>query len=153
MVSFYQIKEGFLGKTPDVEQYPQNVTEENKSDDKITRSYDGRWYFVQLAGVIGAFAVALGAYGSHALHPRPDVSQERKDIFDTGNFYHFIHALTLLGAPLTNKPTLVGVFMLLGICLFCGSCYITGITGNFQVAAATPFGGISFILGWTCMIL
>ena len=32
---------------------------------------------------------------------------DRKKVYDTANFYHFVHTLALLGVPLTKRPVLV----------------------------------------------
>ena len=33
--------------------------------------------------------------------------QDMKKVYDTANFYHFLHTLALLGVPLTKRPYLV----------------------------------------------
>jgi hypothetical protein len=65
--------------------------------------------FVRLAGLFGASAVALGAYGAHRSYPK-DRADELKPIFETGNRYHFLHTLALLGIPLCKNPKLVCLF-------------------------------------------
>lgn len=67
-------------------------------------SYPGN-NWVRLAGLSGAIAVGMGAYGAHGLK---DIPEQRKAVFETANRYHFIHALALLAVPLVNKPNLVG---------------------------------------------
>ena len=32
---------------------------------------------------------------------------DRKKVYDTANFYHFIHTLAILAVPLTKRPVLV----------------------------------------------
>ncbi|XP_023227758.1 transmembrane protein 256-like [Centruroides sculpturatus] len=141
MVSFKRLTED--------EMKAYSVDDNEQSNKFRIRSND----FVRIAGIIGALAVVFGAFGNHVLDPNKEISDERKKVFAIGNFYHFVHALALLGIPLTNKPTVVGLFFLTGISIFCGSCYITGITGNEGIAKITPYGGIAFILGWLCMLL
>ena len=80
--------------------------------------------WVRLAGLSGAAAVALGAYGAHCelklsvyslqvfwisflLAFRAEANPEMKKIYDTANFYHFVHTLALLAVPLTKRPKLV----------------------------------------------
>lgn len=63
---------------------------------------------VRLAGVSGALAVALGAYGAHVLFKKDDVPEELKEAFDRANHYHLLHTLALLATPLTRRPGLVG---------------------------------------------
>lgn len=66
-------------------------------------SYPGN-NWVRLAGLSGALAVALSAYGAHGLK---DLPERRKTVFDTASKYHFIHALAMLAVPLCNRPHLV----------------------------------------------
>jgi len=60
--------------------------------------------FVRLAGLSGASAVALGAYGAHTFTAE---RQEMKRVYDTANFYHFVHSLALFAVPLARRPALV----------------------------------------------
>lgn len=64
-------------------------------------------FLVRLAGISGALAVALGAYGAHVLFKRDDIPEERKEAFDRANHYHCLHTLAILAAPLTRRPALV----------------------------------------------
>ncbi|XP_076324128.1 transmembrane protein 256 homolog [Tachypleus tridentatus] len=95
----------------------------------------------------------MGAYGAHAFYPRKDVPDELKQVFETANRYHFLHSLALLAVPLTRKPVLVGTLLLLGMGIFCGSCYIYALTGNKSAGKFTPYGGNLLILGWLTMLL
>ncbi|KAG0426653.1 hypothetical protein HPB47_026248 [Ixodes persulcatus] len=108
---------------------------------------------VRLAGVSGALAVALGAYGAHVLFKKDDVPEELKEAFDRANHYHLLHTLALLATPLTRRPGLVGSLLTAGMTLFCGSCYIHALTGNEQIKMAAPFGGTVLILAWLSMLL
>lgn len=63
-------------------------------------------YFIRLAGLSGAAAVILGAYGAH--RPFPENSEvDLRKIFETANRYHFFHTIALLGVPLSRSPILV----------------------------------------------
>ncbi|CAG2251293.1 transmembrane protein 256 homolog isoform X1 [Mytilus edulis] len=111
-------------------------------------------HFVRLAGLSGAVAVAMSAYGAHGF--KDDESKEmaqRKKIFDSGNHMHLIHSLALLGSPLTRRPVLVGSLLTLGILVFSGSCYYNAMTGDKRVRMITPYGGMAFILAWLAMML
>ena len=37
---------------------------------------------------------------------------DMKKVYDTANFYHFLHTLALLGVPLTRRPYLVSTVAL-----------------------------------------
>jgi len=45
-------------------------------------------------GISGALAVALGAFGAHALEGQ--LSPKRVETFSTASFYHFVHTIGLL---------------------------------------------------------
>ena len=107
-----------------------------------------------LAGVSGAIAVGLGAFGAHGLEPIL-IKNGRLDTFETAVSYHFYHTLGLLGLGILAmiKPSWKGLSfaawgMFLGILIFSGSLYILSLTGITWLGAITPIGGIGFILGW-----
>ncbi|XP_068904486.1 transmembrane protein 256 homolog isoform X1 [Tenebrio molitor] len=108
--------------------------------------------FVRLAGLFGASAVALGAYGAHRSYPK-DRADELKPIFETGNRYHFLHTLALLGIPLCKNPKLSGSLIILGTTLFSGACYYHAFTGDNKFGKLAPVGGTILIVGWLTMIL
>ncbi|XP_043190165.1 transmembrane protein 256 homolog [Amphibalanus amphitrite] len=107
---------------------------------------------VQLAGVSGAAAVALGAYGAHKLRAG-DHNPELVQVFDTANRYHMLHSLALLGAPLCRRPGLVAALLSSGILVFSGTCYYYALTGDKSVRRFTPYGGMLLIAGWLAMAL
>ena len=108
--------------------------------------------------VIGAaclgLAVMLGAFGAHVLRARLDAYS--MGIYERAVFYHFIHAIGLLVAPVlvrTNalrEPagTLVCALLAAGIVLFSGSLYLLAVTGVRWLGAVTPIGGLCFIAAW-----
>lgn len=106
--------------------------------------------FIRIAGISGALAVALGAYGAHGMKGQ---SVEVKHTFDTGSRYHFIHTLALLAVPLTRNPTLVGSLLTAGMLLFSGTCYFSSLTGITTLNRLAPIGGMALIAGWACMAL
>lgn len=120
-------------------------------------------FFLQLAAVMGGLAVALGAFGAHAL--KRVASEAVVNIFETGVRYQFYHvfALALAGIlfrDFSNKWMLwAGNLFLTGIILFSGSLYIltwlkaSSKQGLDWVGIITPFGGIAFIAGWVCMFI
>jgi uncharacterized membrane protein YgdD (TMEM256/DUF423 family) len=78
--------------------------------------------FVRLAGVSGALALSLGAYGAHGerepfthynastagLHGREDISARQKQSFDTANRLHLVHSAVLLAAGNFHYPRVSG---------------------------------------------
>ncbi len=114
--------------------------------------------FLALASFLGALAVALGAFGAHALRRR--LSRETIETFQTGVHYQMYHSLALVGVALAfqrtpSSPLLAasGWFFVLGILLFSGSLYLLTLTRLRWLGAITPLGGVAFIVGWLCLLL
>lgn len=59
-------------------------------------------HFIKIAGVSGALAVILAAYGAHGHKMAGD-----PETLKTGNLIHFYHTLVLLAIPLCKRPALV----------------------------------------------
>ena len=112
--------------------------------------------FLLLASIFGALAVALGAFGAHALENR--LSADLLSTYEVGVRYHFYHALALLGVvavisrwPEANVAVWAGWLFAIGIVIFSGSLYILAFTGIRWLGAITPIGGAAFIAGWICL--
>ena len=103
---------------------------------------------LRIAALLGFLAVALGAFGAHGL--KNVLNQNgTAAIWEKAVFYHFIHAVMLF--VLANRsPFRAGPWFsfLIGIVLFSGSLYVLALTNIKALGAITPFGGISFIVGW-----
>ena len=115
-------------------------------------------YFLSLAAGSGLLAVALGAFGAHALRDRLD--DYARGVFETAVQYHFFHSLALLGVGLLALQlpgsTLLrssGVAFLVGIFVFSGSLYVLSMTGQRWLGAITPIGGVAFMVGWACLAI
>lgn len=109
--------------------------------------------FVALGALAAALAVALGAFGAHAL--RAKLPADLLAVYRTGVEYHFYHALglVLVGLALQHLPEngplkAAGWAMLAGIVLFSGSLYLLATTGIRALGAVTPVGGVAFIAAW-----
>ena len=114
--------------------------------------------FFTIASILGGLAVALGAFGAHALKAR--LSANLLETFETGVRYHFYHALALglvIVAiqlwPKTNLPVIAGWLFVAGVVIFSGSLYLLAFTGIRWLGAITPIGGVAFIAGWVCLAL
>jgi uncharacterized membrane protein YgdD (TMEM256/DUF423 family) len=112
--------------------------------------------FFLLGALLAALAVALGAFGAHALKAR--LPTERQETFETGVRYQMYHSLGLLLAafaagrwPGSNLPAIAGWLFLAGIFLFSGSLYTLVLGEKRWLGAITPFGGLAFIAGWLCL--
>jgi len=108
--------------------------------------------WARIASILMVVAVMLGAFGAHGL--KSYLSPEMMKVYQTGVFYHMIHALGLFAvAWLTTlssdfKIRLAGVFHVFGIVLFSGSLYVMAIADMKWFGRITPIGGVSFIMGW-----
>ena len=105
------------------------------------------------ASLLMALAVALGAFGAHALKAR--LAPEMLAIWQTGVTYHAWHALALLalGLLLLHAPDSAALryaawLFIAGIALFSGGLYLLALGAPRWVGAITPLGGLAFIAGW-----
>lgn len=105
-----------------------------------------------LGAIAALLAVAAGAFGTHALADR--IAPARLATFETGARYQMYHALALLIAagaaarwPGSNAST-AAIFFLIGIVVFCGTCYALALGSPRWLGAVTPIGGLSFMIGW-----
>jgi uncharacterized membrane protein YgdD (TMEM256/DUF423 family) len=74
-------------------------------------------------------------------------------IWQTAVFYHFIHAVMLFVlAERKPFPAFAWWSFLAGILIFSGSLYLLAVTNVLWLGAITPIGGVSFIIGWCCLI-
>ncbi|GJQ09818.1 hypothetical protein GpartN1_g1609.t1 [Galdieria partita] len=112
-------------------------------------------FWFKVAGVSGAAAVGLGAFGAHGLRARV-TDPYLLEIWNRAANYHQIHSLAICAAAYCanndGKPAFVAASLFtLGIALFSGSLYTLTLTGNRKWGAVTPFGGLGFILGWLAL--
>ncbi len=112
---------------------------------------------IVITAILGALAVAFGAFGAHAL--KDVLSSDAMSWYQTANLYHFIHVLAILctvSSLRRHKSTnrnLPSYFFLIGIILFSGSLYTMSFISledgsTSWLGPITPIGGIFFILGW-----
>ena len=107
----------------------------------------------RIAALFGLLAVALGAFGAHSLKHLLAENQTAT-IWEKAVFYHFIHAVMLFILAERRPFQICPWFsFLVGILLFSGSLYVLALTNNRWLGAVTPFGGVGFIVGWTCLLL
>lgn len=104
--------------------------------------------WIKIGAISGFLAVALGAFGAHSL--KSIVTPEMLETYRTGVLYHLIHSAVILAIGFYGNERLriAAIFFLLGIILFSFSLYIYSITGIKAFAIITPFGGVSFLIGW-----
>lgn len=123
--------------------------------------------------ILGVSAVALGAFGAHAL--RGTLSPQQAEIWHTAVQYHFWHTLAFALAAMMPRPcekygqddrfltvalrksapafaahAAMWLFFV-GVVLFCGSLYALALGAPSWTGAITPVGGVCFIIGWIAL--
>jgi len=112
-------------------------------------------------GTVGALLAGLGvgagAFGAHGLRDRLDPASMAT--FETAVRYQMIHGLAVLIAAQRSGHTPgpaarnAGIFFTAGIVLFSGSLYALALGAPRAVGVITPFGGLSFLVGWALLAL
>jgi len=108
-----------------------------------------------VAALNGLVAVAAGAFGAHALQSRLD--SHALQVFETGARYQMYHALAIGLAAFAIRgdaaalAQIAAALFLTGIVLFSGSLYLLALIGTRGFGLVTPFGGVSFLLGWAVL--
>ncbi len=107
----------------------------------------------------GFLAVALGAFGAHAL--KAILDDYGTGIWDTAVQYQMFHATAILIIGVLMSTKLIGnvatlkwaaILMNLGILFFSGSLYVLALSGIKTLGAITPIGGVLFLTGWILII-
>ncbi len=107
----------------------------------------------RLAAALCFLAVALGAFGAHALRSMLE-SHGMLDVWNKAVLYHFIHAIALFMLALFGTANRGAWWLLFaGIFLFSGSLYAIALTNLRWLGALTPLGGICFLAGWAWLVV
>ena len=112
--------------------------------------------FIRIAAILGFLAVALGAFGAHALRAR--LTPDQLTIYHTAVLYHFVHALALFGVGILAERhgsvplQVTGWAFTVGVVLFSGSLYALAVSGVRLLGAITPLGGLAFLVGWASLV-
>lgn len=108
---------------------------------------------VLLGALFAGLAVALGAFGAHALKDQLDA--RALEVFDTGVRYQLAHSLALLAcAALGDRGRRTGAAawcFTAGIVLFSGSLYGLALADWKWLGPVTPLGGVAFLAGWVAL--
>ncbi len=114
--------------------------------------------FLKVSILFAVTSVLFGAFGAHAL--KEIIDEKHLLTFETGVRYQFYHAFGLMLASMlykeyNNKFTLWACrFFVIGVFLFSGSLYALSVLNESYhfIGAITPFGGLSFIIGWLLLL-
>lgn len=112
--------------------------------------------FLVVGAVAALLAVALGAFGAHALRSKLD--DKAMANYQTGVQYQMYHAGGLMVVGLLGHWAIAGTLLLwagwlfvAGVVLFSGSLYVLSVTGKKKWGMVTPLGGVAFIAGWALL--
>jgi uncharacterized membrane protein YgdD (TMEM256/DUF423 family) len=122
-------------------------------------------FWIFLAALLGGLSVVAGAVGAHAFPDQQALAVPLR-IFNTGQQYHALHALALLGVALVLQQsegrrtgfsslllhTAAAAFTI-GIVCFSGGIYVQVANGLASSAGIVPFGGVAFLTGWAAFAI
>jgi uncharacterized membrane protein YgdD (TMEM256/DUF423 family) len=101
-----------------------------------------------IAGLMGATAVALGAFGAHGLKLTLQQIPDAAGWWNTATQYLLIHAIAV-GAIQSTRSTYL---WLIGSSIFSATLYAMALGGPKWLGAITPIGGTLLISGWVMLI-
>jgi len=109
----------------------------------------------RIAGLAGFLAVALGAFGAHALKARL-LAAGTQELWHTAVSYHLAHAACLAALcfaphPLGRALKLTRASWALGILIFSGTLYAMALGAPRWLGAITPIGGTFLLVGWASL--
>lgn len=110
---------------------------------------------LRTGAILGAIAVAAGAFGAHGLEGR--VPPRRIDTFETGVRLLMAHVPVLLIVALMRErfePRALkwsASLLVAGTIVFSGSLFALVLFDLPWLGAVTPIGGVSLIAGWLCL--
>ena len=113
--------------------------------------------FVALGALAAVLAVAIGAIAAH--HPAA-ARAAALPMFQAALQLHQFHALGLIAVGLTAARlsesrwiNAAGLLMIAGLLLFSGNLYLRSFAGIDILRAATPWGGIAWLLAWVALAI
>ena len=109
--------------------------------------------YLQIASLMMALGVAIGAFGAHGLAPYLD--EYGNIIYNKGIAYWFYNSLGLFGIAFIgfllkdNFRIKISFYLVLfGTLIFSISLFILALTHIKWLGAITPIGGTAMIVGW-----
>ena len=107
--------------------------------------------WLRMGAALCFLAVALGAFGAHALKATL-LARNSREVWNTAVLYHFLHGLALVTLSYHANSRVVCCLFLAGILLFSGSLYALALAGANWLGPITPLGGLCFLAGWAWLV-
>ena len=101
------------------------------------------------AGLLGAIAIALGAFGAHGLKDRLALIPEASGWWDTATFYLLTHAVAI--GAVAGRSLWPARLWALGAAIFAATLYAMALGAPRWFGAITPVGGSLLIAGWVAL--
>jgi uncharacterized membrane protein YgdD (TMEM256/DUF423 family) len=101
------------------------------------------------AGLLGATAIALGAFGAHGLKERLASIPEALGWWETATFYLLTHAVAI--GAIAARSALPARLWAMGSAIFAGTLYAMALGAPRWFGAITPIGGSLLIAGWVVL--
>lgn len=98
-----------------------------------------------LAALNGLLAVAVGAFGAHAV-----ADAQAKAWIATGATYGLGHAAAAFAVM--ERSRAAAWTMSAGALLFAGALYVLGLTGQRWLGMVAPVGGTLMMAGWAILL-
>ena len=101
------------------------------------------------AGLLGAIAIALGAFGAHGLKDRLALIPEAAGWWQTATFYLLTHVVAI--AAISARSVWPAWLWAVGSVIFAGTLYAMALGAPRWFGAITPIGGSFLIAGWVVL--
>jgi len=98
------------------------------------------------AGILGAIAIALGAFGAHGLKDRLALIPDAAGWWQTATFYLLTHAVAI--GAIAGRSIWPASLWAIGSVIFAGTLYAMALGAPSWFGAITPIGGSLLIAGW-----
>ncbi|MEI6597635.1 MAG: DUF423 domain-containing protein [bacterium] len=103
------------------------------------------------SGLLGATAVALSAFGAHALKAQLNSIPEALGWWNTATFYLLIHAVAV--GAISQSGRWSAILWSVGAVIFSATLYAMALGAPRWLGAITPLGGTMLILGWLTLVV
>ena len=101
------------------------------------------------AGILGAIAIALGAFGAHGFKDRLALIPEAVGWWQTATFYLLTHAVAI--GAIAARSAWPAWLWAVGAVIFAGTLYAMALGAPRWLGAVTPIGGSLIIAAWVVL--